>query len=165
MKLKTIVPILSALIVLQCRSQPLQGGAQSKEELVNGFVAALSQGNPETVRNYLVRKQEYVEAIHPHTPEAKGIAGEEMWNTMIIRRRDMLTSGLMRKFEGKTCSVSITGKEKKTEKHGPLTFYREIPVRVMCGDKENVYTDESRYMFGIVVEKYGVFKLLNILND
>ena len=84
---------------------------------------------------------------------------------MIIRRRDMLTSGLIAKFQGKTCSVSITGKEKKTEKHGPVTFYREIPVKIVCGDKDNLYTDETRYLFGIVVEKYGTFKLLNILND
>lgn len=84
---------------------------------------------------------------------------------MIIRRRDMLTTGLIEKYKGKTCSVEISGVDKKTEKFGPVTFHREIPVKIVCGDKDNLYTDETRYLFGIVVEKYGTFKLLNILND
>jgi hypothetical protein len=165
MKIKISVIFLSALIFAACRSNPFEGGTKSKEELVRNFTAALTQGNADTIRSYLIRKKEYVEGIHPYTPEAKGIVGEEWWNTMIIRRRDMLTNGLIEKFKGKTCSVEITGKEKKIEKFGPVTFYREIPVKIVCGDKDNLYTDDSRYMFGIVVEKYGVFKLLNILND
>lgn len=165
LRTRTIFVISALIAVASCSRKTLQAGSESKEALVQGFIAALTTGNQETVRQYLVRKQEYVEAIHPHTPEAKGVPGSDWWDTMIIRKRDILTSGLLEKFSGKTCSVEISGKEKGIEKHGPVTFYREIPVRIACGDKENFYSDETRYIFGIVVEKYGVWKLLNIFND
>jgi hypothetical protein len=157
--------LFSVLVVASCRSKPLEGGARSKEELVRGFIAALTTGDNEKVRSFLVRKKEYAEAIHPHTPEAKGVEANTWWDTMIIRKRDLLTNGLIYKFKGKTCQVEITGKEKSSESHGPLTFYREIPVKIVCGDKENLYTDDTRYIFAIVVEKYGIWKLLNIFND
>lgn len=150
---------------LACGTAKLQGGAASKEQLVNNFVVALSQGNADTVRSFLVRKKEFVEGIHPYTPEAKNVTGEYWWNEMLIKRRDLLTSGLLKKFSNKTCRAEITGKEKKVEKHGPVTFYRQIPVKILCGDKENLYGDENRSLFGIVVEKDGVYKVLNIFHD
>jgi hypothetical protein len=165
MKTKLSILLLSALILTGCKSQPFSDGAQSKEELVRKFIAALATGNKDEVRKYLVRKKEYAKGIHPHTPEAKGSDGNTWWETMIIRKRDSLTGGLMAKFEGKTCTVAINGKEKQIETHGPVTFYREIPVKIVCGDKENIYTDDNRYIFGIVVEKYGVYKVLNIFHD
>lgn len=152
-------------LITSCRGVALEQGAATKEALVKNFVAALSQGDHATVRRYLVRKKEFVEGIHPYTPEAKNIGGELWWNDMLIKKRDVMTTALMDKFAGKTCSVEISGQEKKTEKHGPVTFYRQIPVKIVCGDKDNLYTDEDKSIFGVVVEKNGVYKVLNIFND
>lgn len=157
--------ILALGLLLNCQNKPFHGGATSKEVLVSSFIAALSQENTDLVRTYLIRKQEFVEDIHPYTPEAKNISGEEWWNTMIIRRRDALTTGLLHKFKGKTCSATITGPEKKKEHYGPIKFYRQIPIKIICGDNDNVYKDENNSIFGIVVEKGGVFKILNIFSD
>ncbi|MBX3722668.1 MAG: hypothetical protein KF713_12575 [Turneriella sp.] len=160
---------LSVLIILalftECGGVALEQGAITKEALVKNFVAALSQGDHATVRQYLVRKKEFVEGIHPYTPEAKNIGGELWWNDMLVKKRDVMTTALMDKFAGKTCSVEISGKEKKVEKYGPITFYRQIPVRIVCGDRENLYTDEDKSIFGVVVEKNGIYKVLNIFND
>ena len=163
------IPSLPSIIVvctsLACGGTKLQGGAASKEQLVNNFVVALGQGNADAVRSFLVRKKEFIDGIHPYTPEAKNVTGELWWSEMLITRRDLLTNGLLKKFGNKTCRAEIAGKEKKVEKHGPVTFYRQIPVKILCGDKENLYSDENRSLFGIVVEKDGVYKVLNIFHD
>jgi len=165
MKALNLIPLVFLSICYSCKSQPLQEGAHSKEELTSSFISALSTGEPALIRKYLVRKQEYIEAIHPFTPEAKGTEGGTLWDTMIIRKRDIITSFLVEKFKGKTCSVAITGKERKMERYGDVTFYRQIPVRIVCGDQENLYSDDSNTIFGVVVEKYGTWKVLNIFND
>lgn len=166
MNQKIITILIAAGAIITCGGPKLSGGAQSKEALVSGFVTALSQGNADTIRSFLVRKAEYVEAIHPHTPEAKNVSGEDWWNNAIIRRRDLLTTGLINKFAKQTCRTEITGKEKWMEKHGPVTFYREIPVKIICGENtQNRFEEDSNSVFGIVVEKNGVFKILNIFKS
>lgn len=161
MKYKTIIIFLLSSAIVGC-GKKLHEGESSKEKLIQGFISALSTGEAKEIRKYLIRKKEFVEAIHPHTPEAKGIDGETYWNTMIIERRDILTNGLVDKFRGKSCSVAANGNEHKKELHGPVTFYREVPVKIVCGDKDKIYTDENRRIFGIIVEKNGVYKVLNI---
>lgn len=165
--MKTLNCIILTLITIcySCKSHPLLEGARSKEELISSFIKTLSTGDPALIRKYLVRRQEYIEAIHPVTPEAKGTDGGTLWETMIIRKRDIITSFLVEKFKGKTCSVAITGKERKMERYGDVTFYRQIPVRIVCGDQKNLYSDDSNTIFGVVVEKYGTWKVLNIFND
>jgi hypothetical protein len=160
MKIRTILLIL-VLLESAC-SRPLVDGAPNLQTLVGGFINALCDQNHEVLRRYLVRKAEYVEIIHPETPEAKGVGGSEFWNLMIIKKRDILTNALLDKFKGKKCQTTISGDAASVEKHGSIKFYRELPVKIVCEDGKNLLIDENKKIFGIVVEKNGIFKILNI---
>lgn len=168
MQKKTLTASILFLVlaVSACKkSNPFDAGAESIEALVSGVTGAMAANDHDKLRSLMIRKHEYVNSIHPHTPEAKDMSGEDYWQTFIIRRRDALTGMHIDLLKGKSCKAVITGKESKRETHGPVVFYREIPVRIECTAGGKMQLSQNRGLFGIVVEKYGVYKLLNIFAD
>lgn len=154
------------LIMASCTKEvPLEKGTDSMEALVSGLTGAMAANDHDKIRGLMVQRAEYVAAIHAHTPEGKNVDGAEIWNALVARKRDLLTGKYIDQFKGKTCKTKVSGSEKKREKRGPVTFYRQVPVLIECKDKEKVYLDQNKELFGVVVEKNGVYKLLNIFTD
>lgn len=147
------------------KDYPFEMGAPNREALVSGVIDAMAANDHDKIRSLMIRKHEYVNAIHPYTPEGKGIGGEEYWQTFIIRKRDALTGAHIDLLKGKKCKGTLAGSESKREEHGSVVFYRELPVRIECTDKGKLYVTENRGLFGVVVEKNGIFKLLNIFSN
>jgi len=174
MKKKILFTALAALALLtaQCgdnASKSFRVTYDKPETIAYILVPALIRNETATVNNLLITKREYIEKIHPHTPEAnqgKGsISGEDKWNIFTGLHRGnavLIKTSQYKDFADKKI-VSITTEESNNIlKYGPYKLHRKIMINIKFDDGTEHKDDE---LLGAVIEYKGRFALLNVFRD
>ena len=130
-QLTLILAPLLLIFFLGCISTPkLSGGFHSIEELAGHAIGALLGGDREKFMAALVTKQEFIQSIHPYTPEAKSLSGEDKWRIFTGTRRRAGISKKFHAFEEEQSKLEFEGigQPRTTLEYGDLKLHRRIPV-------------------------------------
>jgi hypothetical protein len=159
-----VVCLLTGLVFqsVAAERRNLEAAASSPEELVRGFLAALSHDDLDQVRRLAVTEEEFATYIWPELPAAapdRNLTVQFVWNNMNVRSQSNLRH-LMDALGGQRLELEELRFTGKTTEYATYRIHRnsELVVRDRTG-KISIGR-----LFGSVLELDGQFKILSFNN-
>jgi hypothetical protein len=160
--------LAGGLVALPAPADPsqLQGGASSREALVESFLLGLRERDSALLDALCVTEDEYRELIIPgHVAKGRPPqvlspeASEYFWETLhqkSLSHRD----GLLARFGGRRLQTRETSFEKGIGEYAGHRVYKRLSVLV---SDENGHVEEIRT--GSIIERDGRFKFASFIRD
>lgn len=141
----------------------------SLEELASAVVESVNNGDPRALERMVVDKKEFIEKVHPYTPEGKvkgGISGKDMFEIFIEKQREYAINRKSRDYRYRVVRIDEVGSPEKIIDTGQFKILRKVPVTLEVLDEDDrVIVIKDADLLGAVIKTDRSYRLLNMFYD
>ena len=158
------------------RGPDLIRGYLSIQALAESVIPVLLTQDKKDFEAQLIQFDEYQSVVHPHLPEAERMSAETKWRAFTNARRPVNINIKFSAYNTNGYTLESVGPAEKVYDYGHLKVHRRIkmslqqklpaieaPAENARGPIDQVVHDDG--ILGVVIEKNGLFKLYNVLQD